>query len=110
MKAITIRTAILTLLLALSVVLYADAGRQQCDALTKKGVQCKNLALPGTIYCRVHSDLGAGAGSGGTPSIAPPHKPLCQFVSKKSGRCGREAMLGTIYCISHLDAHDRERD
>jgi 1-acyl-sn-glycerol-3-phosphate acyltransferase len=28
--------------------------RPRCEALTKKGNQCKNLSIPGSRYCRVH--------------------------------------------------------
>jgi len=104
MKANTLKVVILTIMFAVSAALYADAGRQQCDALTKKGVQCKNLALPGTIYCRVHSDLGVG----GVPP-APVHS-KCQFVSKKSGRCGVDAVSRGIYCPWHDSPSHREQD
>lgn len=32
-----------------------QTGRIQCQAITNKGLQCKNAALAGNTRCRVHN-------------------------------------------------------
>lgn len=45
-------------LAALFLLVLASAAfaqyRQQCQAITRRGEQCQNLAMPFSLYCRVH--------------------------------------------------------
>lgn len=70
---------IVATLLLFSTCIYAQEKPKQCTALTVKHVQCKNRAVIGTEYCRLHSPdvpkCGAPTGKG-TP---------CRNVVKEKG-------------------------
>ncbi len=42
--------------------------RKQCAAITKAGTRCKNKALPGSDYCRVHQHLAQAEGGASAAS------------------------------------------
>ncbi len=48
--------------------------RKQCAAITKAGTRCKNKALPGSDYCRVHQHLAQAPGEGPTAPAKPKRK------------------------------------
>lgn len=49
------KTLLLPLLLLVVTASCAFAQyRQQCMAITRRGYQCQNLAVPFSLYCRTH--------------------------------------------------------
>lgn len=71
--------------------------RQQCQASTQSGAQCKRLASPGEKYCWQHKN--------NTKSHKSPKKSLsnterCKAITKKGTRCSRTA-TASGYCWQH---------
>jgi hypothetical protein len=82
----------------------------QCQAITKKGTQCKRQASAGSVYCWQHG--------GKTQSTSPKEtkkstikkedsakteyvSTQCQAITKKGTQCKRKAKAGSIYCWQH---------
>jgi ethanolamine utilization protein EutM len=64
----------------------------QCKAITKSGKRCRNKALPGSDYCRIHAHLAAVApetetpttsSSGPAEAVQPPASPPHSLQKEK---------------------------
>ena len=58
--------------------------RKQCAAITKAGTRCKNKALPGSDYCRVHQHLAQAPGEGPTAPAKPKRKRAARSAKTRS--------------------------
>ena len=59
----------------------------RCEAMTKKGTRCKNMALERSKYCRVHQ-------------ANDPKVEQCKAKTKQGARCKRTAKASG-YCQQH---------
>lgn len=59
----------------------------RCEAITKKGTRCKNMALERSKYCRVHQ-------------ANDPKVKQCKAKTKSGMRCSRAAKTSG-YCQQH---------
>lgn len=98
-----------------SIVLFASlALSQQCQAITKKGCQCKRKAVAGSQYCWQHksqSDNAVNSNTSTNGSVKNGQKikhqkkaneyMQCQAKTKKGKQCSRKAQLGSKYCWQH---------
>ncbi|MEZ4640456.1 MAG: hypothetical protein R2873_32165 [Caldilineaceae bacterium] len=56
-----------------------SADQQRCQAKTQSGSQCKNKALDGSVYCRIHQGQPEPKP---TPSKPTPSKPVAAAPAK----------------------------
>jgi hypothetical protein len=106
------------ILLLILVLLGAEnAYSQRCQAVTKKGTQCKRNAQAGSIYCWQHTRMyGNGSSESATtarkdtikePTVQPSKTKSdseyrqCIAITKKGTRCSRKAQPGSDYCWQH---------
>ncbi len=105
------------LLLLMLILLGAEnAYSQRCQAVTKKGTQCKRNAQAGSVYCWQHTRM---YGTGSTKPTATTKEAMkeptvqpnkaksdseyrqCIAITKKGTRCSRKAQPGSDYCWQH---------
>ncbi len=65
--------------------------RKQCAAITKAGTRCKNKALPGSDYCRVHQHLAQAPGEGPTAPAKPKPKRAARSAKARSRKAAGQA-------------------
>ena len=88
------KTAFLSILLLLSVptqYVIAQSQPKRCEAITKKGTQCKNKAINNTKYCQVHQ-------------AKSPNVQQCKARTQSGTRCSRAAKTNG-YCTQHYKMH-----
>jgi competence protein ComGC len=106
------KTAIFVLLLA-----YLVNAQTQCQAITKKGTQCKRKAVVGSIYCAQHSKMSNVETVKSQAPVKAQRAPQknetvkqgktqsenaqCQAITKKGKRCTRKVKAGSKYCWQH---------
>lgn len=85
----------------------------RCQAITKKGAQCKRQSEPGTMFCWQHKSKSSekaesrkmGADSvktkGSELNISESISAQCQAITKKGAQCKRKAKSGSRYCWQH---------
>ena len=92
-------------------------AQNQCQAITKKGTQCKRKAMTGSIYCAQHSKMNATKTVGNQNQVLPPastrkqkeinknskqvENRQCQAITKEGKQCKRKALPGSNYCWQH---------
>lgn len=64
---------------------------KRCEAITKNGTRCKNMAVNGTKYCQVHQAK--------SPTVQQ-----CKARTKSGARCSRAAKVSG-YCLQHYRMH-----
>lgn len=119
------KTAIrrISILFVMFLVVTVSALSQRCQALTKKGTQCKRNAQAGSIYCWQHTRMyGTVSTESATPTKTDSSKETttttkskqtvqpsksdseyrqCQAITKKGTQCKRKAKPGSNYCWQH---------
>jgi hypothetical protein len=92
-------------------VVTVSALSQQCQAITKKGTQCKRNAQAGSIYCWQHTRM-YGTGSTESTTTTKSNQTVqssksesengqCQAITKKGTQCSRRAQAGSKFCWQH---------
>lgn len=104
------KTSVLVLLLT-----FLVNAQNQCQAITKKGTQCKRKAVAGSIFCAQHSKMsgvktviGQSNPQGKTQKNETvkqiknqSENSQCQTFTKKGKQCSRKAKTGSKYCWQH---------
>lgn len=86
----------------------------RCQAITKKGTQCKRQAEAGSVFCWQHGGKSSKTGidqkssndslkSKASTVVKPQEKAStqCQAITKKGTRCKRKATPGSRFCWQH---------
>lgn len=90
------KTLFLFLMLLLGVPsqnVIAQSQSQRCEAITQKGVRCKNQAINKTKYCRVHQSAASKQ---------------CIAKTKEGKRCSRKAKCAG-YCDQHYKMYAKKK-
>lgn len=98
--------------LVISLLFNLGAMAAQCQAITKKGTQCKRQADISGNYCWQHktnannSENDSATGKNVAPKSAPTKSVSvqCKAVTKKGTRCKRKAESSSNYCWQHSRA------
>jgi hypothetical protein len=93
------------------------AQNNQCQAITKKGTQCKRMAKAGSVFCGQHSKMtNVNTVKSQPPTeirMKPQRKEIrsgkpnqvtngqCQALTKKGKPCSRKVKAGSKYCWQH---------
>jgi hypothetical protein len=79
----------------------------QCKAITKSGKRCRNKALPGSDYCRIHAHLAApdsdappSASSGADSQPQSPTRPAAQPPARPPQPIHKEKKMADINMIA----------
>jgi len=110
-----VKTAIrrISILFVMFLIVTVSALSRQCQAITKKGTQCKRKAQAGSVYCSQHTQMyGDGSTVSAThaktkskqtvqPSKSDSEYRQCQAITKKGTQCIRKAKPGSNYCWQH---------
>jgi len=86
----------------------------RCQAITKKGTQCKRQAEAGSVFCWQHGGKSSeividrksvnDLPKSKTPAVLEPSgktSTQCQAITKKGTRCKRKAKPGSRFCWQH---------
>ncbi len=75
-----------------------------CEAITKKGTDCTNNAIPNTMYCGLHKNYDPDYRCQWTVSTAPTSRDCNEKVANKGDYCSfHQDDAQKLVIVSHMD-------